>query len=68
LPKGNQMTAKVYILSVETQDLSLLYSDALISDNRFRAFNILMNEVKSETNDECDLSRTELLEFDIRAA
>ncbi len=62
------MENRIFILKIDEPDFSQLFTGAVISDNPMIAMSTLLAEVKSETNDECDLSKVELLEFTIKAA
>lgn len=62
------MMTKVYVLKVEEPDMSQIFAGAIVSDNPMTAMQKLIEEVKTETNNEADLSNVELLEFQIQAA
>lgn len=57
------MPEKVYVLKIEEPDLSQLFVGSVVGTNSMVAMQTLLDKVKSETNDECDLRNIELLEF-----
>lgn len=62
------MMNKVYVLKVEEADMSQIFAGAIVSDNPMTAMQKLIEEVKSETNGDADLTNVELLEFPLQAA
>lgn len=59
---------KIYILKIEESDLSQWFVGAVVSDNPMAAMQTLIDEVQSETNNQADLHKLELLEFPLKAA